>query len=166
VAEAARPVFGHFGVVAVSVGALLATASAINATLFSAMQIATALAKSGRLPKAFDRRFWRNGTQGLMLSVAAILMMVNFFDLGAIANMASATFLIAYLAVYWAHWRLAEETHGSRAAIAVGAVSMGIVLLVFLWSIAHSQPWSIAMIAAFVILSALVEIALAPTFPK
>jgi amino acid transporter len=44
VAQAARPVLGHLGFVAVSFSALLATASAINATLFSAIQIAAALA--------------------------------------------------------------------------------------------------------------------------
>jgi amino acid transporter len=53
VAEAARPVLGHFGFVVVSIAALLATASAFNATLFSAIRIATALADTGRLPGAF-----------------------------------------------------------------------------------------------------------------
>jgi amino acid transporter len=47
VAEAARPVLGHFGFVVVSIAALLATASAINGTLFSAIRIATALADTG-----------------------------------------------------------------------------------------------------------------------
>ena len=45
VAEAAKPVLGSLGFTAVSIAALLATASAINATLFSAIQIASALAK-------------------------------------------------------------------------------------------------------------------------
>ena len=157
VAQAARPVLGHAGFIAVSVGALLATASAINATLFSAIQIAEAMAKTGRLPRAFDHRLWRCGTNGIVLSVAAVLLGMNFLNLNSIANIASATFLIAYISVYVAHWRLVHETHGSRPMILAGAATMGAVLLVFLWSLAQSQPWSILMIAAFVAGSAVLE---------
>ena len=166
VALAAEPVLGHFGFVAVSIAALLATASAINATLFSAVQIASALVQTGRLPKAFDRHFWRHGTQGVIISVGAILLMVNFFNLNAIANIASATFLVAYLAVYVAHWRLVPEAGGSRTIIVLGIVTMGVVLLVFLWSVSRTQPWSIAMIAVFVVGSGLVESLLHRTVPR
>lgn len=166
VARAAEPVLGHAGFIAVSIAALLATASAINATLFSAVQIASALVKTGRLPKVFDRQVWRHGTQGLMFSVAAILLMVNFFNLNAIANIASATFLISYLAVYLAHWRLVPEAGGSRTIIVLGTASMGVVLLVFLWTISKTQPWSIAMIALFVLGSGLVEAWLHKRMPK
>ncbi len=166
VALAAEPVLGHFGFVAVSIAALLATASAINATLFSAVHIASALVQTGRLPRAFDRHFWRHGTQGVMISVGAILLMVNFFNLNAIANIASATFLVAYLAVYVAHWRLVPEAGGSRTIIVLGIVTMGVVLLVFLWSVSRTQPWSIAMIAVFVVGSGLVKSLLHKTVPR
>ena len=165
VAQAARPVLGHVGFVAVSIGALLATASAINATLFSAIQIAAAMARTGRLPGAFDRRLWRGGSNGIVLSVAAILLGMNFLNLNAIANIASATFLIAYICVYVAHWRLVHETHGSRAMILAGAATMGAVLLVFLWSLAQSQPWSLLMIVAFVGGSAVLETVLVRRAP-
>src|SRR4051794_40514540 len=45
VAEAAKPVLGHFGFIAVSISALIATASAINATLFSLLNLGKALAE-------------------------------------------------------------------------------------------------------------------------
>jgi len=159
VAEAARPVLGHSGYVIVSIAALLATASSINATVFSALRIATALADTGRLPGAFKPRFWRNGSNGVVISVGGILLAMNFLHLSAIASIASATFLIAYLAVHVAHWRLSQETGGSRAVIMFGALSMAAVLLVFLWHVATTQPWSIGMIAAFVAGSALLETA-------
>lgn len=63
--------------------------------------------------------------------------MMNLLNLNAIANIASATFLIVYMAVYVAHWRLVQETRASRTAIIVGAISMGAVLLVFLSTLAR-----------------------------
>ncbi len=148
---------GHSGYVIVSIAALLATASSINATVFSAIRIAAALADTGRLPGAFNPRFWRNGSNGVVVSVGGILLALNFMHLSAIASIASATFLIAYIAVHVAHWRLSQQTGGSRTAIMLGALSMGGVLLVFLWHATRTQPWSIAMIATFVAGSALLE---------
>ena len=51
-AEAARPVFGSVGVAAVAVTALVATASAINASLFSVTNVSYQMAKDGELPGA------------------------------------------------------------------------------------------------------------------
>lgn len=49
VAQAAYPVLGMWGFMAVSVAALIATASAINATMFSMLDISRALARNGQL---------------------------------------------------------------------------------------------------------------------
>lgn len=152
VAEAARPVFGHFGYVIVSIAALLATASAINATLFSAIRIAAALADTGRLPGHSNPGSGATAASGVLLSVARILLATNFLHPSAIASIASATFLIASIAVQVAHWRLSQETGGSRTLIMLGALAMAAVLL------ATTQPWSIGMIAAFVAGTALLEI--------
>jgi amino acid transporter len=157
VAEAARPVLGKAGFVIVSVGALLATASGVNAWLFSAMQMSSALAKVGQLPKVFSQIFWRNGTRGLLFSVAGVLLFVNVFDLSALARIASATFLITYLAVHVAHWRLIHETKARRWIVAIGFLTMAAVLLSFLWTTAIATPWSVAIIAIFIAASWLIE---------
>jgi len=47
VAEAARPMLGQAGYIIVSVAALLATASGVNAWTFSAMKISLSLANAG-----------------------------------------------------------------------------------------------------------------------
>ena len=161
VAEAARPIFGSFGYVAVSVGALLATASGINAFVFSAMQISLALADAKQLPKIFSRRIWGDGTRGLIFGAAGILLVINLFDLSAIANIASAAFLIVYMAIHVAHWRLIVETKGSRLLVALGFLSMAVVLACFISSIVYTQPWSVGLIVVFVAGSWMVEIFLA-----
>jgi amino acid transporter len=157
VAQAARPVLGHFGFVIVSIGALLATASAINATLFSALAISKGLAKQGQLPGLFAQPMLGEGTRGLGLTAIAILVMVNLLHLGEIANIAGATFLIAYLAVFVAHWRLRGEAGGSVLVMGAGFVLMGTVLVAFVASLVSTQPLSIALTVLFVLGSAVLQ---------
>jgi len=155
VATAAQPILGRVGFVAVSVAALLATTSAINATLFSTIKISGAMGDSGQLPQLFVRPIWRSATQGVVLSVSAMLLLINAFGLNAIANIASAMFLLTYLAVHVAHWRVSQLTGGSRAVIGIGFLSMAAVLIVFLWTVSRTQPWSMAIIVMVVIASAM-----------
>jgi amino acid transporter len=162
VAEAARPMLGQAGYIIVSVAALLATASGVNAWTFSAMKISLSLANAGQLPLLFSRVLWRNGTRGLMIGMACVLLIVNLFDLDALAHMASAIFLITYLAVHVAHWRLIHETKGSKPIVAVGFLSMAAVLADFFWSTLLTQPWSMGLIALFLAFSWAVEMILAP----
>ena len=157
VAEAARPVLGHAGFVIVSIGALLATASAINATLFSALRISKGLAAERQLPEIFGRSSWGQGTQGMVWAAAAMLAMVNLLDLGAIANIAGANFLISYLAVFVAHWRLRRDAGGSSLLIVAGFTLMAVVLAAFVASLWKTQPVAIALTLLVLLASAAVE---------
>jgi amino acid transporter len=157
VALAAKPVLGQTGYVIVSVAALLATASGVNAWVFTSMQISNAMVKVGNLPHMFAHFVWKKGTSGLLLGVAGILLAINLLELDALARIASATFLFSYLAVQVAHWRLLEETKASRLLVGLGFLFIAGVLLCFLWSTFVLQPWALALIVAFVILSWIAE---------
>jgi amino acid transporter len=157
VAEAARPVLGHIGFVIVSIGALLATASAINATLYSALNIADALAADRQLPAMFGHRLWGRATSGLLFATMLILVMIVWLDLGAIANAAGAVFLISYLAVFVAHMRLRHETGSSLLPIVAGLGLMAVVLVTFLASLWSSQPLSLWLVAGCIGVSLLAE---------
>ncbi len=157
VAQAARPLLGNAGFIAVSLAALAATASSINATIFSAMRVAKSLGEAGQLPPAFARTVWRSATPGDLLGVALILVMTNFMNLNGLANLSGVIFLVVYLAVHLANWRLVAQTGASRLVIALGILSMGVVLIAFLGSIARSQPWLLGLAALFIGGSALVQ---------
>lgn len=157
VAEAARPVLGQSGYVIVSIGALLATASGVNAWLFSVIKMSLALAKAGQLPRIFTRLIWRDGTQGVFIGIGGILLVINVFNLSELASIASATFLITYLAVHVAHWRLIHETGASRWLVGIGLTSMAGVLGCFLWTSFSARPWSVAAIAVFLAGSWIIE---------
>lgn len=162
VAEAARPVLGNAGYAIVSVAALLATASGVNAWLFSAMEISATLAKAGQLPHGFGQLVWRKGTAGLFIIVGVVLIALNAFNLAALAHIASAIFLISYLAVQVAHWRLIRQTQGSRFIVATGLASMAAVFAYFVWSTAGTQPWSVSAVAVFIACSWAIEMFLDP----
>ena len=150
VAQAARPVLGRAGFIIVSIAALLATASTVNAFVFSIIGISGGLAKKNQLPALFAQPFWREGTRGLLLAVAVILVLTNSMDLSAIANIASATFLFSYLGVFVAAWRLRVDAKASPVVLTVGFVLMLAALVVFLVSVGRTQPLSLPFIVVFI----------------
>lgn len=139
-AEAAKPVLGKAGFYGVSFAALLATTSSINAMLFSSTQIAKGMAETGCLPAWFARRSWGQGTVGLFWGLVGILLLTMLFDLRAIANVASATFLISYLAVFLANWKLRVQTGSSPLMIITGASLMLAILGAFMLTMYTTQP--------------------------
>lgn len=139
-ATAARPVLGDVGFIIVSIAALFATISAINAMLFSGLRISRAMAAKGQLPAMFGKTVWKQGTWGLMWSVFGILLVANVFNLRDIAHVASMTFLTSYLAIFIVSWRLRKQTGAAAWPIVVGFAMMLFVLLSFTYSLWAIQP--------------------------
>ena len=150
IAVAAYPVLGSWGVLAVLIAALVATSSAINATFFSSLRIMSELSNKGQLGAIFSRVFWRKGSKGFFWFVVGIMVVANVLNLTSIANIASATFLISYLAVFVAHWRLRKETQTHGFWIVLGFLLMLSVLIVFLGHVFQLQPEAVGLIVVFV----------------
>lgn len=92
-AQAAKPVFGRWGFKIMAATALLATASAINATLYAVTQVSYTLAKEGSLPKEYEYNVFHN-TEGLIISALLTVPMVIFLNLGQIATIAAIAVLL------------------------------------------------------------------------
>lgn len=154
VAEAAAPILGHAGFVLVSVAALLATASAINATLYSIINITHGMGQRGALPAVLVRPLFGQGTTGLLVLLAIILVLTNFLNLNAIASVASATFLACYLAVFVAAWRLRQEIGASATLLVIGFAIMAVVFGAFIASLVQGgQLIELGIIIAACLLS-------------
>lgn len=162
-AEAARPILGSLGFTIMAAAALLSTASSINANLYGSLNITYTLAKRGELPPSFGRRIWHEGTEGLAITAGLVLLLANLLDLGAIAGLGSATFLLVYLAIQIAHLRLAGETGGSRPVILIGGLATGTILVLFLKNAADTNPLTLILFAAFSLLSFAAEFVLQKT---
>ena len=144
VAAAAQPVLGKIGVTIVAIGGVLATASASNATLFSILNQLLALKQGNQVPQR--RPTSRRIPRGFVIAVAGMLALILGFPLGSIAKVASITFLISYLAVFAAHWRLRREVGGSMAPVLLGSLMMLGVLLGSLVSLAEERPAALALV--------------------
>ncbi len=115
-AAAAKNVMGATGFTLVAVAALLATASAINATFYSASRITYTMAEADEAPHFLETLFMGQPVTGLLLLSIATLLVANLIDLSAISTMASSGFLLIFGAVNAANIKLARQT-GSRVAI-------------------------------------------------
>jgi amino acid transporter len=139
-ADAARSFLGEFGYRLISVAALFATSSAVNATLFGAANVGYQVAKDGQLPDAFTRQLWSRNVEGLFITSGLVILFVLLFDLGPIAMMGSAAFLIVYAAVNAAHLRVRHQTGASPAilwASLIACLAMFVLLMVY---IVRTQP--------------------------
>ena len=136
-AAAAEKVLGSLGFTLMAVAALLATASAINATFYSASRITYTMAEADEAPHFLETLFMGQPVTGLLLLSLSTLLVANLVDLNAISTMASSGFLLIFAVVNAANIRLAEATKGSR-------LISGLALLLCLGALAAicMQVWS------------------------
>ncbi|WP_457598267.1 APC family permease [Hydrogenimonas sp.] len=148
-AEAARPIFGEWGFKIMAATALLATASAINATLYAVTEIGYTMAKEGNLPKIYRYNTFKS-YEGLIISALLILPMILFFSLSEVTTVAALTVLLIQGAVHVGHLLRIRQTGASRAIVAAAALAMfGISLLTLIYTSRHDPQIAYYMLGAF-----------------
>jgi len=118
-AEAAQPIFGVIGFKIMAATALLATASAINATLYAATDIGYTMAKDGELPKVYTYHI-HSSYGGLIVSGTLILPMILFLNLAEVTTIAALVVLIIQGLTHLGHLRKINET-GANLWVVLGA---------------------------------------------
>ena len=131
VAEAARPALGDAGFTAVTIAALLATSSSVNAVLYASKGFTGALAKAGQFPPLFGERSRFGAYGNLIITTGLILIFVNLFDLSSIASVGSAVSLSVFVLVGLAGYRLRREIHANTGLLAAAVAASALVLLFF-----------------------------------
>jgi uncharacterized protein len=115
---AAELFMGKTGFVLLAIGAVLATASAINADFFGASKLPIMLAEAGEAPQRYGREVLGRYPMGLIMIAVLALLVANFVDLHAIAAASSGGFLLVFAMVSISNATLAEQT-GSMAWLSV-----------------------------------------------
>ncbi|MGI9029160.1 MAG: APC family permease [Ilumatobacteraceae bacterium] len=158
-AESAEPFLGQFGFKLIAVAALLSTSSAVNATLFGASNVSYQIARDGQLPATFTRKIWNRHVEGLFITGGLAIAFVLAFNLGPIAMMASASFLIFHAMVNAAHLWVRHET-GAKAAPVVASMLACIVMFVLLmiYVVANAPAAAWVALLAVLALSFVIEV--------
>ncbi|MCA8880061.1 MAG: amino acid permease [Rhodobacteraceae bacterium] len=138
---AGQAILGRAGYLAIVVAALLATGSAINATLFSTGRLAYVVAKTGELPASLEGTIRGTHGEGAIICAVLAIVIANVVPLDAIATMGSAGFLLLFFLVNLANVRLARQT-GSRAWLSALAALATLGALVVLCVSVEENPAS------------------------
>jgi len=152
-AEAAQPIFGAIGFKLIAATALLATASAINATLYAVTQISYTLAKEGNLPEVYEHHVFHN-SEGLIISALLSVPMILFLNLGEIAAIASIIVLLIQGFTHTGHLFHIKKTGANTVLVILAIVgtfsAAGFAIYYTSKSIAHFELYIIiAFVLAF-----------------
>ncbi len=156
-AAAAKPFLGAIGFSLIAVAALFSTASGINATLYGGANINYIIAKYGELPEIFERKIWKNSTEGLIITVVLVLIFTNVFQLGSIAMLGSASLLIIYVAVNIAHIKVIKETKANLLIIILSILTSIIFLGVLIYYEYLNSPITLLTLIIVLISSFIIE---------
>ncbi len=156
-AEAARPFLGQFGFTLIAIAALLSTSSAVNATLFGAANVSYQVAKDGELPQSFTRKVWSRNSEGLFITAGLVAVFVLLFDLGPIAMMGSAAFLVVYAVVCVGHLRVHHETGARPAIIWASLIALLVMFVLLMIYIINNQPAAALALLVTLAISVIVE---------
>ena len=154
-ASIAQATWGTPGLVVISLSALLATAAAVNATIFAAARIASDTAKQHTLPSLLTATT-RGMPNALTFSAIIVALMVVALPLAVVGQMASLAFLLVYSLVTMGHWRIVHKT-GARRALLAAAIGINLLLFALLFhSALHQSPVSAYALIGLLVCSGLV----------
>lgn len=126
-------IIGPLGHNLVVLGAILATSSAINGTLFGASHQMARIAEDGYMPKILSLRNEQIPKMAIlaMASVASLMIVVG--DLRLILEFGSVTFLLVSLLMAMTNFKIRDKTDSSSSVtiIATVGLSIGAILILY-----------------------------------
>lgn len=148
-ASAGEAILGKPGLILIGLAALVATASAVNSTMFGDENLAIRIAKADEVPSMFGVLTKIGGTWGLFITFLLVCAFIIIFPLSSVGEMASLSFLLVYAMVNVGHLRLAKKT-GAKRWVLVCAVILNLALfaLLFVQTILNGEPltWSSVLV--------------------
>lgn len=134
IAVASKQIMGPYGFIIISVAALLALLSGINAMFFSSFKIMSSMVETRELPTMLNKHLTPKSTIGMLMIILSMAFASFYLEFQFIATLASSAFLVSYLALFMAHLKLYKQTNSPRIIIVCGLVSMAII---FVQSLLH-----------------------------
>jgi amino acid transporter len=164
-AQAALPTFGSIGFTVVTITALIATASAINANLYSVTNVTYQLAKNGELPEVFGAPI-AHSREGLVISGALVIALSLMFNLSVIAAVGSISVLFVHAVTHVGHLRIISRTNASYFMVMLAALLCFIAMLLALIYVTGKSNQVGYIFIAFLFISLLTELVLRKIYKR
>lgn len=155
-AESALPVFGSVGFTVVTMTALIATASAINANLYAVTNVTYQLAKDGELPQAFGVPI-AHSREGLVITGVLVIVMSLLFNLNEIAAIGSISVLFVHMITHIGHLKLIKKTGASMLLVLLAILLCGAATLLSLIYVYGKSNHILIILVSFLLLAFLTE---------
>lgn len=153
-AVAAEPALGKVGFTIVAIAALLATFSAINATIYGNARLGYALAKEGELPQKLAQQNHRHiPTIDVWITAGLSLTLANLIDLTEIAIIGSASFLLIFFIINLGAYKLHATIQGNPYLLFVACLISGMALVTLLSHTYMTNPRAIFIFIIFITIS-------------
>lgn len=124
IAVAAKSIMGKYGFLIMSVAAIIALLSGINALYYSSFKVIDYMSSQKELPAILNKKIIGNGSIGAFLIIFGMAYFAFYFNFQSIAVFASSAFLVSYIAVFVAHLMLFKKTDSSMFLILLGLTGM------------------------------------------
>jgi amino acid transporter len=152
IAVAAEPTLGRVGFWLMSVTGLFATAGATNAGIYPTAGLSIELARNGQFPPMMGRTVGR-APIGMLIMVAATVILAVGYDLSAIASIGSAVALMIFALVTAAHLRIRKETGARLVPLLLGLLTVVVTLVVFATTTLAEDPAATTALVVILLLS-------------
>ena len=132
-AAGAEKILGHWGTDLVILGALLATSSAINGTIFGASRQMAVIATDGYFPTLVAKRSKHIPVFAILSMAILAFLLVLVGSLEVILEFGSITFLLVSLLMAFANFKIRHLTSSSTfiTALSIFGLLMGTILIFY-----------------------------------
>ena len=153
-ASGAGNVLGSLGTNLVILGAILATSSAINGTIFGSSRQMSVIAKDGYFPRILSIRK-NNSPQNAIIALALIsCILISIGGLELILEFGSVTFLLVSLLMAIANFKIRKKTNSSTflTVLSIIGLSIGGVLILY-YELTNNWQQMAAIIIIYILLA-------------
>ncbi|WP_421880414.1 APC family permease [Pacificispira sp.] len=151
-AEAAEPALGEIGFLLTVVLAVVATASAVLASVFAVSRMLAMLTDMKMIPHSHFGMSGPIQRHTLVYTVVIASALAVFFDLSRIASLGAFFYLVMDMTVHWGVWRFRRREIGAVGFVVLGAfVFDGLVLVMFTVMKLRTDPLIVTYAAAAIV---------------
>lgn len=152
-AEAAKPVFGKYGLWFTVGIAIIATFSGIVASIFAVSRMTAMLTKMELIPHSHFGMSGNIQKHMLVYTVVIAIILTIFFDLSRIASLGAIFYLVMDMIVHWGVLKHLRKEINAKAWILITSIILdAIVLSAFIWIKASSDLFVVVLSVIIMVL--------------